>query len=191
MGKMSLTAAKVLELRERYGLIENLADRELENPEGVGLDIRFGDVYELEGSGFLHREERKTPETEKIVEAGSGDTLTLEPGDYVLVKTLERVDVPGEKIEVDGEETHVWLDVYPRSTLQRSGIYFMGTKTDPGYSGELVFTLANLGPSAFEIQEGARIANLVFKTATGELERAYEGQWNEGRVETGGTEEQV
>lgn len=188
---MTLTAAKVLELREEHGLIENLAEREKENPEGVGLDIRFGDVYELEGDGFLHREERKTPETEKIVEEGSGDTLTLEPGDYILVKTLERVDVPGEKIEVDGEETHVWLDVYPRSTLQRSGIYFMGTKTDPGYSGELIFALANLGPAEFEIQEGARIANLVFKTSTGELERAYEGQWNEGRVETDGTEEQV
>lgn len=188
---MVLTASKVLELREEHGLIENLADRELENPEGVGLDIRFGDVYRLEGDGFLDRDDRKTPETKKIIEEGSGNKLVLEPGDYVLVKTLETVDVPSEKIEVDGEETHLWLDVYPRSTLQRSGIYFKGTKTDPGYNGELIFALANLGPATFELQEGSRIANLVFKTSTGDLERAYEGQWKGGRVETGGTEEQV
>lgn len=188
---MVLTAAKVLELREEHGLIENLSERELENPEGVGLDIRFGDVFELENGGFLNRDDRKTPDTKKIIEEGSGDRLVMEPGDYVLVKTIETVDVPGDKVEIDGEETHLWLDVYPRSTLQRSGIYFRGTKTDPGYHGELIFALANLGPSTFEIQEGARIANLVFKTSTGDLKRAYEGQWKGGRVDTGGTEEQV
>jgi len=82
------------------------------------------------------------------------------------------------------------LDVYPRSTLQRCGIYFMGTKIDPGYYGELTFALANVGGSTFELELGARIANLVFKQVKGDIYRSYEGPWKGGRVGTKGFEKQ-
>ena len=45
---MIISAKKILELNKKYRLIENLAEREL-NPEGLGIDVRVGEVYRLEG----------------------------------------------------------------------------------------------------------------------------------------------
>ena len=41
---MILSALKVLELNKEYNLIEGLCKRELENPEGCGIDLRVGRV---------------------------------------------------------------------------------------------------------------------------------------------------
>ena len=108
------------------------------------------------------------------------------------MKTIEKVNVPSEKIVIEEEEepAYLMLDVYPRSTLQRCGVYFMGTKTDPGYYGELTFALVNVGNTPFELELGARIANLVFKQVKGDIHRPYEGQWRGGRVGTDGFEKQ-
>jgi len=150
-----------------------------------------GEVYKLRGASFLGVEKRETPEVEKIADVKHGDKIVLNPGDFVLVKTMEKVNVPASKVVIEeGQEpVFLMLDVYPRSTLQRCGIYFMGTKTDPGYFGELTFALLNVGNSAFELELGARIANLVFKQVVGDV-RSYEGQWKGGRVSTGGFEKQ-
>ena len=185
---MIISAKKVLELNKKYKLIENLSEREW-TPEGVGIDVRVGEVYKIEGEGFLGVVTRKTPKVKKIADIKEGDKrITLKPGDFVLVKTIEKVNVPAEKIVIEEskEPAYLMLDVYPRSTLQRCGIYFMGTKTDPGYYGELTFALVNVGNSSFELELGARIANLVFKRVEGDIHRPYEGQWKGGRV---GTEE--
>ncbi|RLC76997.1 MAG: hypothetical protein DRI61_12310 [Chloroflexi bacterium] len=189
---MIISAKKVIELNKKYNLIENLSEREL-TPEGVGIDIRVGEVYKIEGEGYLGVIERKTPEVRKIADIRQGDEkIVLSPGEFVLVKTIEKVNIPGEKIVIEeGEEpAYLMLDVYPRSTLQRCGIYFMGTKTDPGYSGELTFALVNIGNSSFILELGARIANLVFKQVKGEICKPYEGQWKGGRVGTEGLEKQ-
>lgn len=188
---MIISATKILELNKKYNLIENIAEREL-NPEGVGIDIRVGKVYQLRGSSFLGVNERRTPEVEKIADAESGGTILLIPRDFVLVKTIEKVNAPANKIVIEEgrEPVFLMIDVYPRSTLQRSGICFMGTKTDPGYSGELIFALVNIGNSPFELELGARIANLVFKQVFGDVKRPYEGLWKGGRVATEGIEVQ-
>lgn len=189
---MIISARKIIELNKKYNLIENLAEREL-NPEGVGIDVRVGEVYKLKDGGFLGVKERRTPEVEKIADVKQGDKkITLKPGDFVLVKTIEKVNIPAKKVVIEEgkEPIFLMLDVYPRSTLQRCGIYFMGTKTDPGYFGELTFALVNVGNSSFGLELGARIANLVFKQVLGDISRPYEGQWKGGRVSTGAIEEQ-
>ncbi len=193
---MPLSAVKVLELNEKYNLIENLCERELENPEGCGLDIRVGEVYKIKGSSFLGIEKRSTPKIEKIAdvkEDGEGKKITMNPGDYFLVRTIEKVNTPKDKIDIeDGMPSRYLMPVvYPRSTLQRCGIKLLATKTDPGYSGNLIFGLANLRNEKFEFELGARMFNIVFEPVIGEIKRAYEGQWNNGRVSTNGTERQV
>jgi deoxycytidine triphosphate deaminase len=189
---MILSTKKVLELNTQYKLLENLDEREA-YPEGVGIDIRVGEVYKLIGEGFLGRTERKTPDIEKIADIQKGDKeIIIQPHDYVLVKTMEKVNLPGEKIKIDdGEPVYIMADVYPRSTLQRCGLYLMATKTDPGYSGELTFALTNLSNSPFRLELGARIANIVFEQVVGDIFRAYEGQWKGGRVATDTKEKQI
>ncbi len=184
---------KVLELNKKYGLIENLDVREERNPEGVGIDIRAGKAYRIIGEGFLGLSDRKSSDTEKTADIDKGDKeIIMPPGDYLLIKTIEKFNIPGEKVLVEEGSPPVYLSlhVYPRSTLQRCGVYLMATKTDPGYSGELTFAIANLGPRPFRMELGARFANIVFLEVTGEITRAYEGQWKGGRVSTGGIEKQ-
>jgi deoxycytidine triphosphate deaminase len=188
-----VSATRILELNEKYRLISNLDEREY-SPEGTGFDIRAGEIYTIKGDGYLGVKDRKTPEIEKVADISRGDKkFTLMPGDFVLVKTMESVSLPSEKIvaEEGAKPSFLTIHVYPRSTLQRCGVHLMATKTDPGYSGELTFGMANMGKSKFELDLGARIANVVFMQVAGDLHRAYGGQWNGGRVAAEKVEKQI
>ena len=192
---MSITNLKVLELNEKYNLIEGLCERDLENPEGVGFDLRVGEVFRLNGNGFLGVENRKTPKEEKIgdIKTDGNKIIKMSPCSYFLVRTIEKINSPAEKINIgDGKEVYLMPKIYPRSTLQRCGVTLLSTKTDPGYNGQLTFGLANLGFGDFEFELGARMFNVVFEEVYGDIKRAYEGQWNGGRVSTtSGLEKQV
>ena len=188
---MTLSAVKILELNEKYHLIENLSERELNNPEGVGIDLRVGEVYEIEGDGFLGVTERKMPNTKKIASILDGDKeVTMKPGDYLLVKTMEKFNIPSEKVEIEkGIKKYLTPIINPRSTLQRCGIGLFKTKTDPGYSGELTFGIANLGKQTFKFELGARMFNVLIEEVTGEMKRSYSGQHQGGRVTSDGKQE--
>jgi deoxycytidine triphosphate deaminase len=73
--------------------------------------------------------------------------------------------------------------------LFRCGVTFEATKTDPGYSGRLTFAITNNGNESFVFELGARVANIVFVTASGDLRREYGGQ-QEDRTSAGGRERQ-
>lgn len=190
---MILSAKKILELNKKHKLLENLSDRELENPEGVGIDLRLGEVYAIEGEGFLGEKERKTPEAKKVADIKEGvKIVTINPGELVLAKTMEIINLPAEKIEIEEGSVprHLIAVIHPRSTLQRCGVYLRATKTDPGYRGELTFAMANLGKNPFKIELGARFVNVVFEQVIGDIHRAYEGQWQGGRVDAKKREKQ-
>ncbi|HLC85049.1 MAG TPA: hypothetical protein VJH22_04605 [Candidatus Nanoarchaeia archaeon] len=190
---MRITSHKILQLNPKYDLISGLSEREMKNPEGVGFDLRVGQVHRLKEGGYLGVEKRKTPDIEKVADIADGSSaVTLGPEDFVLITTMETVNAPAEKIELEpgSKPVHVMIDVYPRSTLQRSGVFFRGTKIDPGYKGTLTFGMRNLSQFPFTFELGARVANIVFTTVHGDLARAYEGQWQGGRISTGGFEKQ-
>ncbi|MDP2873821.1 MAG: hypothetical protein Q8N84_00790 [bacterium] len=190
---MIISAAHILSINEKYNLIENLAEREL-NPEGTGFDLRAGEIYRLKSGGFLGVTERKTSEVELVAKvAETLKKITLNPGEYFLVKTMEKVNLPAEKIIVHpgSEPIYLMAHVYPRRTLQHCGVLLLVAKTDPGYYGELTFGLVNLAQFPFELELGARIASLVFHEVYGELSRAYGGQWKGGRVATDKLEKQI
>ena len=58
---MILGTDKILELIKTQNLIEGL-DRDNINVEGTGIDLRIGELYEMErGQGFIHIETRNSP----------------------------------------------------------------------------------------------------------------------------------
>ena len=199
---MPISVLKVLELNEylsscnKRPLIDNLCDRELNNPEGCGFDMRVGEVYELSGKGFLGVTERETPDAKKIADISSDGNklIIMKPGGYLLVKTMEIISSPDKKILIESGMPLRYLMpvVFPRTTLQNSGIALLATKTDPGYYGSLRFGLANLRNEEFNFELGARMFNIVFEPVIGELARGYEGQWQGGkRASTNGIETQI
>ena len=182
---MIIGIKKLHQLVKENNLVENLCDREKNNPEGAGFDLRIAEVYELEGAGFLGVEERETPQIKLLAkhnpEAKAEDNFyVFKPGEYYLIKTMEKVNLP---ITLSGI-------IFPRTTLFRSGLTLFNGVVQPGYSGELTFGLCNMGKSNIKISFGARVVHITFHEVLGEGSQ-YRGQWQGGRVGTNGQETQI
>lgn len=108
---MILSPHSLLELINDGRLIRNLSARELENPEGVGFDLRLKNVSVLSGGrGSLKVSTRRTPNS-VMVGAGVDRCFTLDPGKTYLVSTMEEFDLP--------EGLAAFF--FPRSTLLEAG----------------------------------------------------------------------
>ena len=180
---MFLGVDKLLELvNGEQKLVENLSERELTNPEGVGFDLRLQEVYEIEGDGFLGVTERQTCDIKTVATYSEDEpsSITIKPGDFYLVKTIEKVNMPDNLVGL----------FKPRSTLQRMGLYLRTAQVAPGYSGELTFALTNVGPATVKIELGARVVHIMFSEVKG-ASALYRGQWQGGRVSALEKETQV
>ena len=179
---MFLGVDKLLKLVKTKKLVEDLSERELKNPEGCGFDLRLAQAYSISGDGYLGVTERQTCKVRSIAKFDPNKTsaISIKPGDFYLVKTIEKVNMPNDLVGV----------FKPRTTLQRMGLFLRTAQVSPGYSGELTFALANLGPSTVKIELGARIVHLMFAQVDGKT-ALYRGQWQGGRVTTSGKETQV
>ena len=182
---MIIGSDELLRLVKNKNLIQNLCDRELQNPEGPGFDLRAGEFYQITGKGFLGINKRKTTDIKKKSfkinkKNNKQRTIIIKPGDYYLVVTIEKLCM----------DNNIFAQVFPRSTLFRSGIQLLSGKISPGYFGKLTFGLANLGPASFEIELGARVAFIVFHKVQGRSNLSR-GQWKGGRIAARKIEEQV
>ena len=179
---MILGIKKLLELVREKKLVENLCKRELKNPEGAGFDLRIGEIHSISGKGFLGVEERKTPQSKLIAkfEPSKKTSFVFKPGQYYLMKTIEKVNAP----------ENISILFRPRTTIFRSGMMIFTGNVPPGYCGELIFGIVNLGQSNIEIELGARVVHAIFFEIKGKA-NLYRGQWQGGRVSTGKKEKQV
>ena len=179
---MILGIDKLLKLIKEQNLIEGL-DKENINVEGCGIDLRIGEIYEMEkGKGFIYQETRDTPKYNLIAkfEKVKSQKIKLEPGKFYIAKTIETINVPKDIFGI----------FIPRGTFFASGVLVSGFRVDPGYKGNFRFHLVNLGGSEFEIEMGARIANMIFLKVEGKT-NLYQGQWQGGRAFVEKEEEQT
>ncbi len=185
---------------KKHGLIKNLGQRELKNPEGVGVDLRLGSVHKIiKGGAFIQGDSepassakrgeqvlgnRKGVETKEVARFKENEDnqiwVTVKPGDYFLVQTHEEINTPSDLMPL----------VHVRTSLFRSGLLLLNSKTDPGYSGVLTMGLTNLSPFPVKLQMGARICNIVFHKIEGKTYK-YRGQHQGGRVSPKKIERQV
>lgn len=171
---MILGIDKVLE----RGIVSNLCERELSNPEGTGVDVRIGELHIMEdGRGHLHKETRKSPDYSLV---GTDGVVLLEPGKFYVGKTMEVIDTPSDIVG----------RFFPRGNLFKSGIVVLGDKTDPGYKGEFTFCLKNMSDRPFSLEIGARIGMMMFYQIDGSS-TPYRGQWQGGRTHIREAEKQV
>ena len=139
------------------------------NVGGAGVDLRLGKAYRMRSGGKLGKEKRVTPEVEEI--SGEGDEIKLLPGEYVLVETLEKVNMPAD----------LMARILQRSSLFRCGASLRNAVVDPGYKGTLTFGLKNEGEHEFRVERGARICQIVFELVVGGT-KLYEGKYQGGKV---------
>lgn len=179
---MILGVKKLLELVKVKKLVENLSERELNNPEGAGFDLRIGEIYGISGKGFLGIEERETPKTKLLAKFNPKKKtgFIFEAGKYYLMKTIEKVNTP----------ENILILFRPRSTIFRMGLMIFTANVSPGYQGELVFGIINLGSCEVKIELGARVVHAMFFEVKGKTS-LYRGQWQGGRVAAEKKEKQV
>ena len=178
---MILGIDKLHKLVKDKKLVENLCQRELENPEGAGFDLRLGEIYELKSNSFLGVEERKTPDINLLAEfKDRKQSFIFKPGKYYLMRTVERVNTPED----------IMIIFRPRTTVFRSGMMIFTGNVAPGYCGKLIFGIINLGPVDVEIELGARVVHAMFYKIDGKT-HLYKGQWQNGRVTSKKKEKQI
>lgn len=188
---MVLGTEELLKLVKSHKLVTGLSERELTTPEGAGFDLRLGEVWEVKGQGFLGIDERESAKLKLIATFGRSDLpkrsdlykkkiVSLKPGKYYVVKTVEDLNLP-ENIQVVFR---------PRSTLYRSGVALFSGNASPGYCGGINVGLINFGPKPFKIEMGSRFIHAIFLEVKGGT-HLYRGQWQGGRTQTRGKEKQV
>lgn len=181
----------VLGIQEVQQIVKGLAKRELENPEGAGVDLRLGEVHKIVGGqAYIEADtdqslgKRAGFDTECIMkyrgDGGEEDYLTIAPGEFYLVKTIETVDIPQD----------VMGDLRPRSTMFRAGLHLLTGIAPPGYKGEMIYGLQNIGEFDVKLQLGSRISVAVFYRLE-EPGVLYRGQNQHGRITVSGEETQV
>lgn len=178
---MILGPKKLLQLVKEINLVEDLDKREKENPEGAGFDLRLGEIYRLKTEAFLGTEERQTPQVELVTRYHPEKikSFTFNPGDYYLVSTIEKINLP----------LNICATFIPRTTTFRSGLFLRTGIAQPGYRGKLTFGLKNEGPVKVTLELGARFVFAVFHQVEGATQ--YRGQWQGGRVTTEKKERQI
>ncbi|MBM3309590.1 MAG: dCTP deaminase [Candidatus Altiarchaeales archaeon] len=161
---MILGDCRILRLVEEKKLLENYSSDCLES---AGYDLRLGRAYKLASDSFIGVKDRRTP---KVVEL-EGDSFTLKPGDYILVESLEKVNMP----------VNVMARILPRSSIFRCGCMLATAVVDPGFNGTLTMGLKNASDQEFKLERNAKIAQIVFEEVEGNS-KSYNGRYQGGKV---------
>lgn len=148
--------------------IEPLDDPELQI-QPASIDLRLSRqflVYRLPHVPCIDSRDPHsvTGYTEEIV-IDEGGYFVLQPGEFALGSTYERVRVPANLVaRVEG-----------RSSIGRIAVVVHATAgfIDPGFEGEITLELSNLGRCAVKLYPGMRISQVVFHTMTSPAERPY------------------
>lgn len=164
----------------RKPLIEHLEPDQIEGIEGTTADLRLGAIFRPVGRARLMRDTRVTPEIVKLMDiVGDPDgVFTVRPGDYLLLQTIEQVNLPAD----------LFAYIRPRTTMIRSGIPLQTAFISPNYQGQLTVGLKHQGQMDVEIQMGFRILCIAFFPIDGSAV-PYRGVWQGDRVSTNGKEE--
>lgn len=80
------------------------------------------------------------------------DAFHIKPGTTVIVSTAERINLPANVAAMG----------FPPARVSRDGLLMTNPgHVDPGYSGNLTFTLINMGRETYELTSGQPIVSLM------------------------------
>ena len=137
------------------------------------IDLRLGNVFRVfdpsadDGKNAYIDPSRRdySNEITREVKVKDGEKFIMQPGDFVLAVTLEKVQIPENLMgRLEG-----------RSSLGRLGIVVHSTASvfDPGWDGKCVLELGNLGRMAVSLSPGMRICAMTFEELKSPAETPY------------------
>ena len=152
------------------------------------VDLRLGNVFrvfEHSRNAFIDPSKKDfSNEITREVKIKNGEKFIMQPGDFVLAVTLEKVKIPGDLMgRLEG-----------RSSLGRLGIVVHSTASvfDPGWNGKCVLELGNLGRMAVALTPGMRICAMTFEELSGQVEVPYSKKKDaKYKISTGASESKL
>lgn len=95
--------------------------------------------------------------------------LSIEPGRYSLVASMERVELGR------GVIAHLYL----RSSFAREGLIGSFAVVDPGFRGQLTMAIHNSGANPITIQKHEKVVQIVFHKLGRMATEGYKGVYQE------------
>jgi len=131
-------------------------------------------AYDLTQPGRIADTIARNSDTYTLSEA---QPYVLEPGRFVLGRTLERISLPINT----KESTCLAARIEGKSSRARFGllIHFTAPTVHPGFEGSLTLEMINLGPAKFCLIPHMRIAQLIVEEVRGiprKNESEFQGQ---------------
>ena len=135
----------------------------------VSVDLRLGGefaVYKTTSKPYIDVKNAKTLDevTEKVVKTEK-EAFVIHPREFVLGSTLESIELP----------TDLAGRLEGKSSLGRLGIVIHSTagKVDPGFKGNLVLEITNIGTLPVMLYPGMRVCQLLFEQLSSPTTKAY------------------
>lgn len=143
--------------KKRIGIVpEPVYDQQLGS---CSIDLRLGNTFRVfDHSKYPYIDPNQkdySNEITKVVVVKKGERFIMQPGEFVLAVTLERVIIASDLMgRLEG-----------RSSLGRLGLVVHSTASifDPGWDGNPVLELGNLGRMAISLTPGMRICAMTFE----------------------------
>jgi len=145
-----------------------LPDREIEKLLGTSIvggskecvvsnsyELRLGNLIKFDSTG----EEFTVP---------AGHFVEIQPGDFVTISSLEKLDFKRETLLSLSKQTNLAGLITPTTTMMREGFLFSSTKVDPGFRGVLNWGIRNSSIKTVRLKQGERL----FKLTLFELEES-------------------
>ncbi|OGH05272.1 MAG: dCTP deaminase [Candidatus Levybacteria bacterium RBG_16_35_11] len=134
------------------------------------IDLRLGNVFrvfEYSKHSLIDPFSKKSKEKEftREIKVKDKEPFIMQPGDFVLAVTKERITInPSLLGRLEG-----------RSSLGRLGIVVHSTASvfDPGWDGQAVLELGNLGRLPVALYPGMRICAMTFEQLSSNAEVPY------------------
>ncbi len=133
------------------------------------IDLRLGDtfrVFDHSRHAYIDPSQKDySNEITKVIKVPQNGSFIMQPGEFVLAVTLESVKIPSDLMgRLEG-----------RSSLGRLGLVVHSTASifDPGWDGNPVLELGNLGRMALKLTVGMRICAMTFEELSSESTNPY------------------
>ena len=133
----------------------------------ASIDLRVGDSWTVyaEGTGIVHLQR-----ADADCETYDAEKIHIQPGQFVLATTLERVCLP----------EFLAGDIKGRSSVGRQGLIVeTAGYIDPGFRGHITLELFNASDVPIVVETGTRICQLVLSQLTGPAAKPYNGKYND------------
>ncbi len=134
------------------------------------IDLRLGNsfrIFEYSKHSLIDPLSKKTKEVSftKEIKVKDNEPFIIQPKDFVLAITKEKIAIDSKHLgRLEG-----------RSSLGRLGIVVHSTASvfDPGWDGQAVLELGNLGRLPVALYPGMRICAMTFEQLSSEAEVPY------------------